>query len=64
MFYGWYVVGALFFATFLMVGTRNGFGVFIATWEEEWGRRSSASKSTNWAFVPCSSPMHFSPQSH
>ena len=36
-FYGWYVVGALFFATFLVVGARQGFGVFIETWEEEWG---------------------------
>lgn len=35
-FYGWYVVGALFFATFLVVGTRQGFGVFVETWEEEW----------------------------
>lgn len=36
-FYGWYVVGALFFATFLVVGTRQGFGVFVETWENEWG---------------------------
>lgn len=36
-FYGWYVVGALFFATFLVVGTRQGFGVFVETWEDEWG---------------------------
>ncbi len=36
-FYGWYVVGALFFATLLVVGTRQGFGVFVETWENEWG---------------------------
>ncbi len=35
-FYGWYVVGALFFATFLAIGTRQSFGVFVETWEEEW----------------------------
>jgi MFS family permease len=35
-FYGWYVVGALFFATFLVVGTRQGFGVFVETWENDW----------------------------
>jgi MFS family permease len=35
-FYGWYVVGALFFATFLAIGTRQAFGVFVQTWEEEW----------------------------
>ncbi len=35
-FYGWYIVGALFFATFLAIGTRQSFGVFVETWEEEW----------------------------
>jgi MFS family permease len=36
-FYGWYIVGALFFATFLAIGTRQSFGVFVKTWEEDWG---------------------------
>lgn len=36
VFYGWYVVGALFFATFLVVGTRQAFGVFVGAWEEDW----------------------------
>jgi sugar phosphate permease len=35
-FYGWYIVGALFFATFLAIGTRQSFGVFVKTWEEDW----------------------------
>jgi MFS family permease len=35
-YYGWYIVGALFFATFLAIGTRQSFGVFVKTWEEEW----------------------------
>ena len=35
-FYGWYIVGALFFATFLAIGTRQSFGIFVQTWEEEW----------------------------
>lgn len=35
-FYGWYVVGALFFATLMVVGTRQAFGVFVETWEEDW----------------------------
>jgi sugar phosphate permease len=35
-FYGWYIVGALFFATFLAIGSRQSFGVFVETWEEEW----------------------------
>ncbi len=37
IFYGWYIVGALFFSTFLVFGTRQGFGVFIETWEHDWG---------------------------
>jgi MFS family permease len=50
-FYGWYVVGALFFATFLVVGTRQGFGVFVETWEEDWGvsvGRISIAASVGW----------------
>lgn len=50
-FYGWYVVGSLFFATFLVVGTRQGFGVFVATWQEEWGvsvARISVAASVGW----------------
>jgi MFS family permease len=34
-FYGWYIVGALFFATFIGVGSRQGFGVFVPAWEED-----------------------------
>ncbi|MEE8363307.1 MAG: MFS transporter [Dehalococcoidia bacterium] len=37
LFYGWYIVGALFFATFLGVGARQGYGVFVKTWEEDFG---------------------------
>jgi len=50
-FYGWYVVGALFFATFLVVGTRQGFGVFVETWEKDWGvsvGRISVAASVGW----------------
>ena len=36
VFYGWYIVGALFFSTFIGVGTRQGFGVFVETWEKDW----------------------------
>ena len=36
LFYGWYVVAALFFATFLVVGTRQSFGIYVRTWEEDW----------------------------
>ena len=37
IFYGWYIVAALFFATFLSIGLRTGFGVFVETWELDWG---------------------------
>ena len=36
-FYGWYVAGALFFAMFLSIGLRQGFGIFVETWESEFG---------------------------
>ena len=36
-FYGWYVAGALFFAMFLSIGIRQGFGIFVHTWQTEFG---------------------------
>ena len=36
-FYGWYVAGALFFAMFLSIGMRQGFGIFVETWQSEFG---------------------------
>lgn len=36
-FYGWYVVGALFFSLFLGFGVIQGFGVFVETWEDDFG---------------------------
>ena len=36
-FYGWYVVSAMFFSAFLVVGVGQAFGVFVRTWEVEWG---------------------------
>lgn len=37
VYYGWYIVGALFFVTFVGVGARQGFGVFVEAWEEDFG---------------------------
>ncbi len=37
VFYGWYIVGTLFFATFVGVGSRQGFGVFVEAWEKDFG---------------------------
>jgi MFS family permease len=59
-FYGWYVVGALFFATLLVVGTRQGFGVFVETWEEEWGvsvAKISIAASVGWLLNGLSQPF-------
>lgn len=59
-FYGWYVVGALFFATFLVVGTRQGFGVFVETWEEEWDVSVGAislAASVGWLLNGLSQPF-------
>ena len=41
-YYGWYVVGALFFSMFLGVGLRQGFGIFVETWEREFGATVAA----------------------
>jgi MFS family permease len=41
-FYGWYVVAALFFSTFIVIGVRQGFGVFVESWEKEFGVTTTA----------------------
>lgn len=59
-FYGWYVVGALFFATLLVVGTRQAFGVFVETWEQEWGvsvGAISVAASVGWLLNGISQPF-------
>ena len=60
IFYGWYVVGALFFATLLVVGTRQAFGVFVETWEQDWGVSVSAisvAASVGWLLNGLSQPF-------
>ena len=37
VYYGWFVLSACFFATFLSVGGRTGFGVFIIDMTDEFG---------------------------
>ncbi|MBM3138879.1 MAG: MFS transporter [Chloroflexi bacterium] len=59
-FYGWYVVGALFFATFLGVGTRQGFGVFVESWERDFGvsvGTISAAAAVGWVGNGLSQPL-------
>lgn len=41
-FYGWYIVAALFFGTFMVIGVRQGFGVFVESWEEDFGASTTA----------------------
>ena len=37
VFYGWYVVGAVFFMVFVSIGFRQSFGLFLPSWTEEFG---------------------------
>ncbi len=37
MFYGWYVVGALFFMVFVSAGFRQSYGLFLPEWEAHFG---------------------------
>lgn len=37
LYYGWIIVGASFFISFLTVGARNGFGVFVIPMSEDFG---------------------------
>ena len=59
-FYGWNVVGAMFFGMFLVLGTRNGFGVFVETWEREWGVSTgeiSVAAAVGWIVNGFSQPI-------
>ena len=59
IYYGWYIIAALFFATFLAIGSRQGFGVFVKTWEQEWGITTGGDeagipiKRTYASYSPC-----------
>ena len=60
IFYGWYVIAALFFATFVAIGARQGFGVFVKTWEQDWGVTTatiSIAAATGWLVNGFSQPF-------
>ena len=60
IYYGWYVIAALFFATFLAIGSRQGFGVFVKTWEQDWGISTatvSVAASVGWLVNGVSQPF-------
>ena len=61
IFYGWYIVGALFIANFLMQGgVRNGYGIFVETWEKEFVATTasiSLAASIGWLINGLSQPI-------
>ncbi|MBP38331.1 MAG: MFS transporter [Dehalococcoidia bacterium] len=60
IYYGWYIIAALFFATFLAIGSRQGFGVFVKTWEQDWGISTatvSIAASVGWLVNGVSQPI-------
>ena len=60
IYYGWYVIAALFFATFLAIGSRQGFGVFVKTWEQDWQISTatvSIAASVGWLVNGVSQPF-------
>jgi MFS family permease len=42
IYYGWYIIAAMFFVGVAATGSRMGFGVFVETWEKEWGVSTAA----------------------
>ena len=60
LFYGWYIVAALFFVTILSIGSRQGFGVFVDTWEQDWEVSTatvSIAAAVGWLVNGISSPI-------
>ena len=59
-YYGWYVAAALFFITFVGVGSRQGYGVFVKTWEDDLGisvSLISAASAIGWLMNGLSQPL-------
>lgn len=59
-FYGWYIVAALFFSTLVSIGVRSGFGVFVETWQQEFGTgvaTISFAAAVGWLMNGLSQPL-------
>jgi MFS family permease len=59
-FYGWYVALALFFSIFLSVGLRQGYGVFVSTWQEDFSASVatvSIAAAVGWLLNGLSQPI-------
>jgi len=37
LYYGWFIVAVTFFISFVTVGSRSGFGLFVKIWEKDFG---------------------------
>jgi MFS family permease len=60
LYYGWYIIAALFFVTTIAVGSRQAFGIFVETWENEWGVTTatiSIAAATGWLVNGLSQPF-------
>ena len=60
LYYGWYIIAALFFVTLLSIGSRQGFGVFVRTWEQDWGVTTatiSVAAAVGWLVNGISAPI-------
>ncbi len=60
VFYGWYVTWALFFAAFISVGLRQGYGVFVSTWQEDFSASVatvSIAASVGWLLNGLAQPI-------
>ena len=60
IYYGWLIVAALFLSTSLVIGTRQGFGIFIDLWSTEWGTNVSSislAASIGWLVNGLAAPI-------
>ena len=60
VFYGWYVVGAVFFMVFVSAGFRQSYGLFVPFWTEEFGvsvAAISAVASAGWVVNGIAQPI-------
>lgn len=60
IFYGWYIVAALFFAQVVAFGARQGFGVFVETWQNAFGTgvaTVSVAAAVGWLVNGVSQPI-------
>jgi len=60
IYYGWLIVAALFLSMSLVIGTRQGFGIFIDLWSSEWETNVSSislAASIGWLVNGLAAPV-------